>query len=329
MSYFSLVGVGGDYSRLDQTYIELGYCDPGIDIFLLAPDGSFQLFIPQQYFLERKDILLSHFKNQKSIDYYVRNSDKTILYHRLSLSLQQDFSNQLIDLFKKVTSLWYTETQDLHSQTNLITPEQYDSYQWIVNELLRFPKLLGFIEIKTFDQYTLMHSLNTAAFTINFLRYLQKHGKIIDQQIIINYGLAALLHDLGKNKIPKSILSSPKILTPTEYQLVMLHPFHGLNIISNSQIKVPKEVVDAIQFHHLRGNSTGYPARYQCSLEDIPIIARLIAIIDVFEAVTSSRRPYRRQISTSDALLMLRNDAANRLFDSQLVDSFSRSLTLN
>jgi diguanylate cyclase (GGDEF)-like protein len=127
---------------------------------------------------------------------------------------------------------------------------------------------------------------------------------------------AALLHDLGKIGIPESILSKPGALTEKEWEVVRSHPIVGELMVK--QVPALVKTLSAILYHHERWDGTGYPDGLKG--EDIPLPARLLAIADAYEAMTSTR-PYRRGLTKEQALAELRKGAGTQ-FDPQLVEVF-------
>lgn len=127
---------------------------------------------------------------------------------------------------------------------------------------------------------------------------------------------AALLHDIGKIMIPKPILGKPSALTPKEFQIVKEHSLYGYQILSN--INGLQHIANIILYHHEFFNGTGYPAG-KYGLE-IPFIARVLAISDVYEAITSDRC-YRKALSKEEANKMILEGSGIQ-FDPMLVDKF-------
>lgn len=127
---------------------------------------------------------------------------------------------------------------------------------------------------------------------------------------------AALLHDIGKLAVPEYILSKPGKLTPAEYSKVMIHPVVGANILSN--IEFPYQVVPIIKHHHERFDGTGYPDGLRG--EEIPLGARIIAIIDCYEALTTNR-PYRQRYSREQAIEMMSRESG-QMFDPRVLETF-------
>jgi putative nucleotidyltransferase with HDIG domain len=129
---------------------------------------------------------------------------------------------------------------------------------------------------------------------------------------------AALLHDTGKLAIPEHILNKPDKLTPTEFEMMKLHSTIGADILA--PIDFPYPVVPIVRHHHENWDGSGYPDGLRG--EDIPIGARIIAVVDCFDALTSDR-PYRRALSAERALRIIQ-DATGTMYDPAVVAALMR-----
>ena len=127
---------------------------------------------------------------------------------------------------------------------------------------------------------------------------------------------AALLHDTGKIAVPEHILNKPGRLTPAEFDKMKRHPAIGANILSS--IEFPYPVVPIVRHHHENWDGTGYPDGLRG--DQIPVGARILAVIDCFDALTSDR-PYRRRMTEAEALAIVR-DRRGSMYDPAIVDAF-------
>lgn len=127
---------------------------------------------------------------------------------------------------------------------------------------------------------------------------------------------AALLHDIGKLAVPEHILSKPAKLSSAEFSKIMIHPVVAADILSN--VKFPYEVVPIVKHHHEKFDGSGYPSGL--SGEKIPFGARILTVVDCYEALTTSR-PYRQPYSREQALDMMRQESG-RTFDPSILDKF-------
>lgn len=129
---------------------------------------------------------------------------------------------------------------------------------------------------------------------------------------------AALLHDMGKLAIPEHILNKPGKLTAAEFEKVKRHADIGADLLSS--VKFPYPVVPIVRHHHEHWDGTGYPAGI--SGTDIPLGARILAVVDCFDALTSDR-PYRPKLSTEEAFRIIR-ERRGTTYDPLVVDTFVR-----
>lgn len=162
------------------------------------------------------------------------------------------------------------------------------------------------------DPYTKGHSENVRHYALKIARHIGLPEKIIR---LIDY--SALLHDIGKLGIREEILSKPEVLSDSEYQEVKLHPVIGSRLVS--EIDLLNQTEEIIYSHHEYYDGSGYPRGIKG--QDIPLEARIIAVADAFEAMTSDR-PYRKAFSFEVAMQRL-VDAAGTQFDEQVVKAFA------
>ena len=147
---------------------------------------------------------------------------------------------------------------------------------------------------------------------------LAKEMGVTDEKLIKAVEAAALLHDMGKLAVPEYILNKPGPLTPAEFDKMKLHASVGADILS--AIDFPYPVVPIVRHHHENWNGTGYPAGLAGA--EIPIGARILSVVDCFDALTSDR-PYRPKLSDKDALRIL-EERRGTMYDPLVVDTFNR-----
>lgn len=134
------------------------------------------------------------------------------------------------------------------------------------------------------------------------------------ERLILAWG--ARIHDIGKARVPTAILEKPGPLTLTERGLIEQHPEWGVEMVS----QVPTMVREIVLHHHERWDGSGYPQQLHGPY--IPLLARVVAVCDVYDALVSNR-PYRSAWSHEDALAYIQ-DAASREFDPTVVAAFMR-----
>ncbi len=165
------------------------------------------------------------------------------------------------------------------------------------------------------DPYTRGHSERVAAHSRTIARYL---GLSPEAQHRVWVG--ALLHDVGKIGVEDSILKKGGVLSAEEYEQMKLHPVIGAEILS--RIEQLREMIPAIRWHHEAWNGMGYPDGRKG--EQIPLMARIVAVADTFDAITTSR-PYQRAYEVDFALETIRKLAGTR-FDAKVVTAFLRAV---
>jgi putative nucleotidyltransferase with HDIG domain len=161
------------------------------------------------------------------------------------------------------------------------------------------------------DPYTFGHSERVAKYASAIAAEL---GLFEETQEAIRRGGA--LHDIGKIGVDEKILSKPGRLTEEEFAQIKLHPTIGVKILL--PLRFPQEVIDGVQYHHERMDGSGYPEGRKGN--EIPLSAKILAVCDAFEAMTSDR-PYRKALLLQDAEQELRK-SAGIWFDAKIVETF-------
>jgi putative two-component system response regulator len=133
---------------------------------------------------------------------------------------------------------------------------------------------------------------------------------------------AAPMHDIGKIGIPDNILTKPGKLTPEEWKVMQTHPVIGAEIIGGHPDPMLAMARSAAMTHHERWDGSGYPAGLKG--EEIPLEGRLVAVADVFDALTSAR-PYKKPWTNEEAADLIKSEAG-RHFDPRIVEAFIRCL---
>jgi putative nucleotidyltransferase with HDIG domain len=162
------------------------------------------------------------------------------------------------------------------------------------------------------DDVTHNHVRRVQAYAIGLARALG----VSDDLDIKAIEAAALLHDTGKLAVPEHILNKPGKLTESEFEKMKLHVDVGADILS--LVEFPYPVVPIVRCHHENWDGSGYPRGL--SGEDIPLGARILSVVDCYDALTSDR-PYRRRMTEQAALDILR-ERSGRMYDPRVVDTF-------
>ena len=175
----------------------------------------------------------------------------------------------------------------------------------------------NFVRLVTIDEQNIpdvlngesgFHVYHVRMLTELILRHLQKTGKYgLTDEDVANISAAAAVHDIGKSKIPQSILNFPGKLSPLEYDIVKKHTTFGAQILENCNFDslssdVKQYAVDIARYHHERYDGTGYPEGLQG--EQIPLCAQVVALADSYDALTSNRS-YKDAFSQDVAIQMI------------------------
>lgn len=152
--------------------------------------------------------------------------------------------------------------------------------------------LLSVVRLKTHDDYTYLHSVAVCALMVSLARQLK-----LDEKQVRRAGTAGLMHDVGKAGIPLDILNKPGKLTEAEFTLMKQHPIIGEALLRKSG--GDEDLLDVALHHHEKVNGSGYP--HGLKGNEISLLARMAAVCDVYDAVTSNR-PYKSGWNPASAM---------------------------
>jgi len=282
---------------------------------------------------------------QKTCEYvYIdaEKSDKSIYAHLRSLSTpgkDESVSNNLVadeseqaDLEQnnlqkelKVARKVHTRTrtyidralEDVRLGQAVNTDEAKELVTEVASSVTRNPHAMVWLtNMKERDEYTSIHCLNVCIMAVSFGRSI---GMSKSELEII--GLGGLLHDLGKMRVPLDILNKPDKLTYDEFEVIKTHPMEGFKMLKE-QDDLPLDVLDIVKHHHERRNGKGYPS--QLGGDEINNMTRMVAIVDVYDAITSDRC-YHDAITPYDALRNM-YEWVNEDFDKDIIEQFIKCL---
>lgn len=174
------------------------------------------------------------------------------------------------------------------------------------------------------DFYTYDHSINVSMYCISLYTAAKPNAT---KEEIVMAGLGGLLHDIGKIKISTDIINKPEKLSDEEFNIIKAHPTFGLELLTENpcpdckgvDFNIIKRVVHE---HHENYNGTGYPAKLAGA--DIHLLARVTAIADFFDAITT-KRTYHEVLSTEDAIAVMAKSVGKKI-DPQLFEIFTKSV---
>lgn len=170
-------------------------------------------------------------------------------------------------------------------------------------------KVADFENKLKFDPMTYQHSLNVASLSVQ----LSKQSGYVLDEVMIYY--AGLFHDIGKSIMPLTVLKKETPLSRGEFDQIKEHAKQGFRILQKHSF--PSDILFAALLHHEKYDGSGYPIGFIG--KEIPVVARIVSICDVFDALTSDR-PYRRAYSVKESLQIMEN--VKTQFDPDLIDLF-------
>lgn len=176
--------------------------------------------------------------------------------------------------------------------------------------------LLNVVEIKDYDNYTFSHSIYVGTLAVLIGIQLGCSDKVLTE-----LAMAGLMHDVGKLDVPISIVNKPAALTNLEFEEMKKHPEYAVKRLEGSPA-IPQPVLAGIESHHEKFNGTGYPKGISGSA--IPLYGRILALADVYDALTSARS-YRRAWRPHEAVEYILGNA-NSHFDYTVLQAFLRTV---
>ncbi len=286
------------------------------------------LFIDTHMKLYNKCI--QHFKNDDFLFYFFNNElSKTItqnidliitseVFFNIASNIKNQNPNALIILLankncndlNKYLSKTIFDIYNIHLDEKFLFQEIISASNIIKSN--HSQSIINLIDnIKINDEYTKGHCSRVCDYSLEIGKKLN-----LDSSTMEDLKIASLLHDIGKNEIPESILHKASSLTDDEFEIIKKHTVFSEKILNN--VGDLKKIVPYIKHHHERIDGTGYPSNLKG--DEIPFISRIIAVSDTFDALTSNR-PYRDGTSVENAIKILYSLKGTQL-DENIVDLF-------
>jgi putative nucleotidyltransferase with HDIG domain len=192
-----------------------------------------------------------------------------------------------------------------------------DLVEEISDSVMRQPHaLISLARLKNSDEYTYMHSVAVCALMIALARQMN-----LDDDMVQEAGLAGLLHDIGKMSIPMEILNKPGKLTDDEFTTVKSHPEMGSQILMGNPL-ISVLVLDVVLHHHEKMDGSGYPHKLQG--DNISLFAKMGAVCDVYDAITSDR-PYKKGWAPAESIRKMA-EWSNGHFDESVFQAFVKTV---
>lgn len=311
--HVSELRVGMFVSKLDRDWLETPFLVQG---FLIKTPQDADVVAEHAHYVWI-DTLKSGWAppEQKRLLGPVATPKKT---YTVKISAQEEHENAL-RVFTQARQWTRSLLDDIRLGKALNTDEAKSTVRTCVESILRNPDaLLWMTKIRSEDEYTAEHCLNVCILAIAFGRHLG-----FSEADLESIGLCGLLHDVGKMRIPPALLNKPGALTTKEFNQIRAHTVHGRNLLLSTP-GVTNVVVDVAYSHHERIDGKGYPRKL--SAEKISRFARMIALVDAYDAMTADRC-YAVAIPTTHALRNIYKDRGTH-FDEKLALAFIKSVGL-
>ena len=212
---------------------------------------------------------------------------------------------------------------DMHSDIRSGKPVDTENAKVLVGEMVSSvthdpDALVWLTHLKNRDEYTALHSLNVCTLSLVFGNHLG-----LDDSMLQELGLGALLHDIGKLRVPLEVLNKPAKLTDEEFDLMKQHPTYGVQLLAQNQ-GLSKDVIEVVHSHHERLHGQGYPRGLKGS--QISLLSRIVSIVDVYDALTSDR-VYRNGTPPNTSMKIMHKEAGTE-FSLGLLEQFIECLGL-
>lgn len=205
---------------------------------------------------------------------------------------------------------------DLNQGGKLDIDKLADGVDTLVESITRNPSAVPWImELRRKSDYSYQHALGCAVWAATFGRHLG-----LEREDLRDLAMGGLLCDIGKLHLPNALLAQRSVLADADWEMLRSHVIEGCGIVENTP-GLPASVIEMVAHHHERHDGSGYPRGLRGV--EIPIFARIIGLIDSYDAMTSVR-PHAPSRSPHQAVMEL-YDCRDRLFQAELVEQFIRT----
>ena len=275
-------------------------------------NGTFSLSSPGHI---KNSKVINHLKSKDVLSVLI-DENKTIIPRKKNKTKAEISAEvkQAIEIFNESKDIQKKLFADALSGATVDLKPVIDVTNKSVDAIFNSPDSLAcMVNIREKDEYLLEHSVAVSVYLTIFAHHLKMSKKVVQ-----HLSVGAFLHDIGKIKIPDEILNKPGKLTDDEFTIMKTHANHSIDIIKKTP-GISKLSLEVAALHHEKLNGEGYP--FQVEGKDIHKYGRMIAICDIFDALTANRC-YKEGFSHDKAFSILRELATSNHLDSKLVEQF-------
>lgn len=252
-----------------------------------------------------RESYIRHLRQKNVLNCYIEDP----LFHDVKVNSYLSFETK-----QKTLQILTKTFQEAEQNSTISLRQMQEISSMIVDELLLVPDTgIHLTRLSTYDDYTFAHCLNSTIYAVLLARY---SGFPVSKVKAV--ALGALLHDIGKVNIPKNILNKPGKLTDDEFAVMKTHAEAGFELLRKNRIEISSIIQHMAWEHHEKVNGTGYPRQLKDT--DILVHAKVLAIADVYEALTSDR-PYRNGMAVTEAIKIIQAGLDSH-FDEELAQRF-------
>jgi HD-GYP domain-containing protein (c-di-GMP phosphodiesterase class II) len=258
-------------------------------------------------------------KQKKHPELYLRQEHRIDAIKELQKGFNKDIAENIqkgnvVEVKSTLCNLVEETLSEPRSGTLRALPKTIDL---LLSGYSKQPEIIRAFALISFKDYTtVIHSVNVMALTIGFCFHAD-----LSLQETKKLGLGALLHDVGKTKISRDIITAPRKLTDEEFEIMKSHPQLGNQIIKKAD-GISNDIASYAVEHHEKLDGTGYPR----GIRNITFGGQLLGIIDCYEALTNEDRPYRRAKEPLETLKLLKKDVEAGKFSREIFKTFCYSL---
>jgi len=283
------------------------------------------MLIPKNTIIDDKHIFRIKLYQIISVFIYVP-SDSVTEEEKISDILQSSFEHTISQNFSDFKDRYNVHHEmakkkltEVFEGAPIVEDDLYELTTVLVDSLRTKTELFNYMyHLRREDDYTYTHCLNVSILANIFAHWLKLSDKQIKEVTI-----AGLLHDIGKIKIDRKILNKPGKLIKEEFEIIKQHATFGYETIKAQNIS--QNIKNGVLFHHEKLNGSGYPLGIQG--EQIPLYAKIISIVDIYDAMTS-KRSYHEKHSPFKVIRMFEQESYG-LLDTKLLFVFLENIAYN